>query len=144
MSQIHILYVIDVSNKFFCNAIDVSKTSFVRYDYFWRRLLYVMDVSKMSFLCFGCLKDIFCMLWMSQRRLLYVMNVSKTSFVCFKCLKDIFCMLWMSQRRLSYVLDVSKMSFSFAWRLFSGNKSWVIFRYLKQKCLRNHIEVSEK
>ena len=59
-----------------------------------RHLLYVMDVSKTSFVCYGCIKDIFCMLWMSQRRL----------FVCYKSLKDIFCTLWMSQRCLRNVI----------------------------------------
>ena len=44
---------------------------------------------KTSFLRCGCLKDVFCMLWMSQRRVLYVMNVSKTCFVCHECLRDI-------------------------------------------------------
>ena len=43
-----------------------------------RRLLYVMDVLKTSFVCYGCLKDVLCMLWMSQRCPLYVMDVSKT------------------------------------------------------------------
>ena len=70
-----------------------------------------MDVSKTSFVCYGCLKDVLCMLWMSQRRLLYVMDVSKTSFVCYGCLQDVLCMLWMSQRRLLFVMDVSKTSF---------------------------------
>ena len=86
-------------------------------------LLYVMNFSKKSFVCykclkhiflflFGCLKDVFCTLWMSQRWLLYIMDVSKTSFVrydrlkmsfvCYKCLKDVFCTLWMSERSLKY------------------------------------------
>ena len=38
-------------------------------------LLYVMDVFKMSFVCYECLKDVFCILWMSQRCLSYVMDV---------------------------------------------------------------------
>ena len=54
---------------------------------------------KMSFVRYGCLKDVFCTLWMSQRRLLYVMDVSKMSFVRYGCLKDVFCTLWMSQKR---------------------------------------------
>ena len=50
----------------------------------------------MFFVCYGYLKDIFCVLWMSQRCLLYVMDVLKMSFVCYGCLKDVFCMIWMS------------------------------------------------
>ena len=58
-----------------------------------------MDVSKTSFVRYGCLKDVFCKLWMCQRRLLYVMDVLKTFFVqyFYVCLKDV---LWMSQKHL--------------------------------------------
>ena len=45
-----------------------------------RRLLYVMDVLKTSFVRYGCLKDVFYTLQMSLRRLLYVTDVFKTSF----------------------------------------------------------------
>ena len=151
ISQRCLLYVINVSKISFCSFSDVSKMSFVRYgcskDFFctnkylyyitlWmsqrrllyvmiaqKYLLYVMNFSKTSFVCykclkhiflflFGCLKDVFCTLWMSQRWLLYIMDVSKTSFVrydrlkmsfvCYKCLKDVFCTLWMSERSLKY------------------------------------------
>ena len=50
-----------------------------------RGLLYVMNVLKMYFVRFGCLKDV-CMIRMSLRRLLYVANVSKTSFIHYGCL----------------------------------------------------------
>ena len=63
-----------------------------------------MNLSKTSFVRYGCVKDIFCMLWMTQRRLLYVIDVSKTSFVRYGGLKDVFCMLWMSQKRPKDVL----------------------------------------
>ena len=60
-----------------------------------------MDILETPFVSYECLKDVFCMLWMSKRRLLYVMDVSRTSFVCYKCpfkmslacyehLKDVF------------------------------------------------------
>ena len=43
----------------------------------------MMKISKCvfetSFVRYGCLKDFFCTLLMSQRRLLYVINVSKAS-----------------------------------------------------------------
>ena len=42
-----------------------------------RRLMYVIDVSNMTFVRYECLKDVFCMLQMSERRLLYVIDVSK-------------------------------------------------------------------
>ena len=47
----------------------------------WDVLLYVMDVSKTSFVCYGCLKDVF----------LYVINLSKTSFVRYRCLRNVIC-----------------------------------------------------
>ena len=62
----------------------------------------------MSFvlMSYGCLKDVFCMLWilkdvfrilwMSNRRLLYIMDVLNMSSVRLGCLKDVFCTLWMS------------------------------------------------
>ena len=56
---------------------------------FQRRLLYVMDVSETSFVRYGCLRDVFGTLWMSQRCLWYVMDVSGTSFVRYECLKDV-------------------------------------------------------
>ena len=62
-------------------------------------------------LLYGCLKDVFWMLWISQRCLLDVMNFSKMSFGCYEFLKDVFCMLLISQRSLLYVIDFSKMSF---------------------------------
>ena len=49
----------------------------------FERLVCLINVSKIFFVYYECLKDVFCMLWMSQRRLLYVMNVSKMSFVCY-------------------------------------------------------------
>ena len=72
---------------------NVSKTSFVRYGCLKDVFLYVMDVSKMSFERYGCLKDVFCTLWMSQRCLLNVMDVSKMSFERYGCLKDVICSL---------------------------------------------------
>ena len=60
----------------------------------------------MSFVRYGCLKDVFCTLWIFQRRLLYVIDVSKMSLVRYGCLKDVFCTLWMLERRLLYVMDV--------------------------------------
>ena len=78
-----------------------------------RCLLYVMNVLKMSFVYYRCLKIVFCTLWMSQQCLLFVMDVSKMSFVRYECLNDVFCTLWMSPRCLLYVIvmNVSKMSF---------------------------------
>ena len=71
-----------------------------------RRLLYVVNVLKMSLERYECLKDVF----------YYVMDVSKMSFLRYECLKDVFCMLrmskkchcmfWMTNRRLMYVADV--------------------------------------
>ena len=82
---------------------DVSKTSFVRY-----------DRSKISFVCYEFLKDVFCMLQMSQtylfapfrmsqRCLLYVMDVSKMSFVRYGCPKDLFCTLRYLNVNISYM-----------------------------------------
>ena len=87
ITETTLLYTINISKTY---IMDVSKTSFVRY-----------GCLKNPFLCYGCFqkhllyvmdvfKDIFCTLWMSQRRLF---------------------MLWMSQRHLLYVMDVSKTSF---------------------------------
>ena len=96
------------------------------------RLLNERVLSLENYVRYGCLKDVFCTLLMSQRRFLYVMDVSKTFFVhygclkdvfctlwmsqrrlfvCYWCLKDVFCTLWMSQRRILYVMDVSKTFF---------------------------------
>ena len=84
---------------------NVSKTSFVRYGCLSKRLLYVMDVSP----------KFFCTLWISQicpldivdhwsftcneclRHVLHIINVSMMSFVRYGCLNDVFCTLWMSQ-----------------------------------------------
>ena len=79
---------------------NVSKPSFVRY-----------GCLKDVFCTYECLKDVFCTLWMSQRCILYFMNVSKMYFVLHECLKAVFCALWMSQRRLLYVMNAWKMSF---------------------------------
>ena len=35
------------------------------------------NILKTSFVRYGCLKDVFCMVWMSQRHLFYVMDVSR-------------------------------------------------------------------
>ena len=90
-----------------CLAIpsDHRNDSFVHYKY-------LKDVH------YGCLKNIFCTLWMSQKPLFMLWMSSKTSFVrygclkdvflCYGCLKDIFCTLWMSQRRLLYVMNIPK------------------------------------
>ena len=43
-----------------------------------RQILCVMDVSKMSFVRYGCFKDV-----------LYVMDVLKTDFVRYGCFKDV-------------------------------------------------------
>ena len=75
-----------------------------------KHLLYITNLSKMSFVRYGCLKDVFCTLWTSQRRLLYVMYVSKTSFVHYGYVKDVFCTLRICQRRLLYITNVSKTS----------------------------------
>ena len=71
-----------------------------------------MDVSKTSFVRYGCLKNIFYKLWMSQKHLLYVMYVLKTSFfILYGCLKNVFCTLWMSQRCLkNIILRIKKVS----------------------------------
>ena len=47
---------------------DISISYFLRMSQ--RHLLYVTDVSKTSFVRYGCLKDVFCTLCMSQRCLL--------------------------------------------------------------------------
>ena len=127
------LYLKDI----FLYIMNVSKRSSVYYEclkyvfcMLWlsqRRMWYVMDVLKTSFVCYGCLyvfcklwmslsllyvmdvkKNVFCILWiferhifalwMSQRGLLYIMDAYKTSIVRYECFKDVFCMLWTSKR----------------------------------------------
>ena len=57
-----------------------------------RRLLYVVDVWKTSFVRCGCQKDIFCTLWMSERR---------------RCgsLKDVFCTCYRYLMNIIYSLE---------------------------------------
>ena len=96
-------------------VMNVSKTSFVRYGCLSKRLLYVMDVSP----------KFFCTLWISQicpldivdhwsftcneclRHVLYIINVSMMSFVRYGCLSKI----------LLYVMDFSNMFFGYCWSL---------------------------
>ena len=47
-----------------------------------RHLKDIMNVSKMSFVRYGCLKDV-----------LYILNVPKMSFVRYGCLKDVLYIL---------------------------------------------------
>ena len=60
-----------------------------------------MDILNTSFVYYGYLKHVFCILWISQTRLLYIMDILKTSFERYGCLK--ICFL--------YVMDVLKTSF---------------------------------
>ena len=57
------------------------------YDFHLGRYGYPRD-HRTFFVRYGCLKDVFCTLWVSQRRFLYVMDVSNTSFVPYGCLKE--------------------------------------------------------
>ena len=77
-----------------------------------------MNVLKISFVRYGCLKYVFCTLWMSERCLLYVMNVLKTSFVRCECLKDV----------LFYVVNVLKTSFVCCESFYCT--LWIFRRYL--------------
>ena len=87
---------------------------------------------RRPFVRHGCLKDVFCTLWMTQRLsknsfvcygslkdvFLYVMDVSKMSFLRYECLKDVFFTLWMPQRRHLYFMNASKTSLNVMCVLF--------------------------
>ena len=100
-------YTLCMSKRYLLYIMNVSKISFLHYD---RSNLFFVCVRMsqrcllfslwMSQRCYGCLKDVFCTLWL---------------------LKYVFCTLWMSQRCLLYIMigqicflyvtNVSKMSF---------------------------------
>ena len=61
-------------------------------------------------LCYECLNDDLCTLWMSQWRSLYVMNVFCTLWMSQWRFKDIFCTLEMSQWCINDVLCTLGMS----------------------------------
>ena len=52
-----------------------------------------LNVAKMSIVCYECLKDVLCTLWMFKRCLLYVIKVKMNSFVRYGCFKDVLCTL---------------------------------------------------
>ena len=139
-----------LKTSFVCYVMNVLKTSFVCYeclknvfcalwlfkDVFWmvwmtqKRLLYIMisqrcllngiNDSKMSFECYECFKDVFCML-------------------CYECLKDVICMLWMSQKRLLCIMIVQRC-------LLNGINDLRRLLYVmntSQRCLLNVMNVSK-
>ena len=104
IAQICFLYVMNVSKMSFFSL-------WMSQIMLWmskRCLLYIMNVSKKSllhydrsnmfFVCYECLKDVFCSLWMSQRysfwyslKKMSFLNVIKDiHYVHYGCLKDVF------------------------------------------------------
>ena len=106
-------YTLCMSKRYLLYIMNVSKISFLHYD---RSNLFFVCVRMtqrcllfslwMSQRCYGCLKDVFCTLWLLK----YVFCTLWMSQRCLFFIMDVSKMLWMSQRYLFYIMNVSKKS----------------------------------